>query len=115
TEANFAGILTPQHLILGILNDWSPAKGEELEEAFLKSAKDHLSKTIAEVLPKDQPTVAPEAKLARLIKLAGSSEYECIPVVEEGRVEGLVYTTDIFQAAAQLVLTDQGDGISLRG
>ena len=113
TDANFAGILTPQHVILGLLNDWNPPEGEELEEAFLKSAKDHLNKTIAEVLPKDQPFVSPDANLVRLIKLAGNSEYECIPVVEDGRVEGLVYTTDIFQSAAQLALTEQDEGIGL--
>ncbi len=110
-EGDFAGIITPQNVVLGLLNDWTPGKDDPQKDAFLKSTETHLSKTIQDILPPKQPSVAPDATLARLIKLAGESEYECIPVIDEGRVEGLVYQTDIFKAAAGVALNPETDGI----
>ncbi len=112
-EGDFAGILTPHHIAMGLLGDWNPQNLEKQESEFLDYAQTQMNRTIGDILPPAQPTVTPHSKLGVLIKLAGDSEYECLPVIEEGRVEGLVYTTDIFKEAANIALTPETEGIVL--
>jgi|ETNmetMinimDraft_22_1059887.scaffolds.fasta_scaffold00221_3 predicted transcriptional regulator len=113
TEGEFAGTITPRDVVMGLLNDWNPPADSASQEPFLESAKQHLSKTIGETLQLHQPTAMPESSLAELIRLAGQYEYECIPIVEEGRVEGLVYISDLFKATANLALSPDTEGIIL--
>lgn len=112
-EGEFAGIVTPHQVALGLLDDWTPPESGSPETAFVNSVESHLNKTIRDILKPDQPVAKPDATLARLVKLAGESEYECIPVVEEGRVEGLVYVSDLFKATANVALTPDTEGIDL--
>lgn len=112
-KGDFAGVLTPHHVVLGLLNEHDPSEAGATEEVFLHSVEDHLGNTVLDVLPATQPTVSPSAPLAQLIRLAAEGSYECIPVIEEGRVEGLVYITDIFKAAASIALNPETDGILL--
>ena len=108
-EGDFAGIITPDDVVHG-LTESTPAGSQE---AFLNQVKDKLSKTVADILPKELVTALPETSLAELLKLASENECECIPVIEQGRVEGIVYLTDIFKAAAMLALNPETDGIAL--
>ena len=112
-EGDFAGVITPHHVILGLLGDWSPSEETDTEEVFLKSAESRFGITILEILPEESYSVPPNASLARLVALAGEGERECIPVIEEGRVEGLVYVVDIFKAAAGIALSPDDEGIAL--
>ncbi len=47
--------------------------------------------------------------------MASEGEFECIPVIESGCVEGLVYVSDIFKAVASISLTPETEGINLPG
>ncbi len=113
TEGDFAGILTPHNVVLGLTGDWTPTEESSQESDFLENAQNHMSRTVGDILPPIQPIVNPNTKLGKLIKLAGEAEYECLPVINEGRVEGLVFTTDIFKEAANIALTPETEGIVL--
>ena len=113
SEGDFAGTITPRNVLLGLLNDWNPPTDTISQEPFLESAKDNLSKTIGDVLQRGQPTVLLDTSLAELIALAGQYEFECIPVMNEGRVEGLVYISDLFKATANVALSPDTEGIIL--
>ncbi len=113
-EGEFAGIITPHQIVQGLLNDWQPTEGAENQnEDFLKSAESNLARTIEDILPEPQASVALDASLTRLTHMAGNAEYDCIPVIDQGRVEGLVYVTDIFKATASIALNPETDGIVL--
>ena len=53
------------------------------------------------------------AESAELFNIASESDFECIPALSEGRIEGLVYTTDIFKEVAAIALSPKDQGIAL--
>lgn len=111
TDGNFAGTITPRDVVMGLLDEWSPSEDESSQEPFLESVSERLSKTIGDILQRGQPTALLQTGLPELILLAAQYKYECIPVVEEGRVEGLVYISDLFKKTASLALSPETEGI----
>ena len=112
-EGDFAGVITPSQVALGLLGDLAPDEDGSKSENFLQYLESRLPITVDAILSPDQPTVDPETSLATLAKLAGESDFECIPALSEGRVEGLVYTADIFKEVAAIALNPEDQGIAL--
>ncbi len=112
-EGDFAGVVTPNQIVWGLVGDWKPVEGNSGESEFLPFAESRLSLSVSTLLTPEPTTASPQTSLARLVLMAGASESECIPVIDEGRVEGLVYATDIFKAAADIALTPGTEGIAL--
>ena len=112
-EGDFAGIITPHHIVQGLVGEWKAEQEATQASDFLENVQNRMHQTIGDILPAPQPTVGLTGKLGELIKIAGEAEYECIPVIEEGRVEGLVYVSDIFKEAASIALTPDTEGIVL--
>lgn len=116
TEAEFAGILTHNTLMTAL----SPRtdvdhSNYDSNEAFFKAVDQRLHRRVTDfVSPDDWPSVRRNTPLAKLAKMASELDRECIPVIEEGRVEGLVYLTDIFAATAGIALTPETEGINLK-
>ena len=112
-DGNFAGLVTPNQVALGLLGDYESNEASSDPGNFHSNLESRLSITVDAILSPDQPTVDPESSLATLAKLAGESDFECIPALSKGRVEGLVYTTDIFKEVAAIALNPEDQGIAL--
>ncbi|MCH2615213.1 MAG: CBS domain-containing protein [Opitutales bacterium] len=112
-DGNFAGLVTPNQVALGLLGDYESNEASSDPGNFHSNLESRLSITVDAMLSPDQPTVDPESSLATLAKLAGESDFECIPALSKGRVEGLVYTTDIFKEVAAIALNPEDQGIAL--
>lgn len=110
TEGDLAGILTHEALVKGLAGNGDVP----IEQAkFLERVETNFKRTIADVMHPDIPKVAPETPVAELIYLMSHNKYECLPVMEEARVVGLVFVSDVFRAAAQHALTPDTEGITL--
>tara|TARA_B000000557_G_scaffold257896_1_gene251701 strand:+ start:513 stop:977 length:465 start_codon:yes stop_codon:yes gene_type:complete len=112
-EGDFAGVITPNQVALGLLGDYEVNDSSTDSGDFHRNLESRLPITVDAILRQDQPTVDPETSLATLAKLAGESDYECIPALSEGRVEGLVFITDIFKEVAAIALSPEDQGIEL--
>ena len=112
-DGNFAGVVTPSQIALGLLGDYESNEASSDSGNFHRSLESRLSITVDAILSPDQPTVDPEPSLATLAKLSGESDFECIPALSEGRIEGLVYTTDVFKEVAAIALSPEDQGIAL--
>ncbi len=115
-DGTLAGLLSPKDLLKYLLGEWAKGEGaaskpsEAEEEAhILLSLQDKLNASVSVALNRDVPIVAPSDRLPRLIHAMQSKRLECLPVVEGGRVVGLVLLTDVFNAAAALALGAQGE------
>ena len=111
-DGNFAGVVTPSQVALGLLGDYESNEASPDPGNCHRNLESRLSITVEAILSPTQPTVDPETSLATLAKLAGESDFECIPALSEGRIEGLVYTTDIFKEVAAIALSPEDQGIA---
>jgi len=112
-DGNFAGVITPNQVALGLLGDYESNEASSDPGNFHRNLENRLSITVDAILSPEQPTVDPETPLATLAKLAGESDLDCIPALFEGRIEGLVFTTDIFKKVAAIALSPDDQGIAL--
>lgn len=110
TEGEYAGLLTPDALVRGFVD----INETELSyEGYLKGIDERLPATVDTVMEKELPVLARDTGLPEIIKKMGAGHYECLPVVEENRVVGLVYVTAVFRETADHALTPGDDGINL--
>lgn len=112
-DGNFAGVVTPSQVALGLLGDYESNEASPDPGNCHRNLESRLSITVDAILSPTQLTVDTETSLATLAKLAGESDFECIPALSEGRIEGLVYTTDIFKEVAAIALSPEDQGIAL--
>ena len=111
-EGNYAGILTPRYVIRGLSK--SAAEEKHLHaEGFVESVEHHLSDKIDTVMDRELPKLDKDSSFSTIVRLISSQKYECLPVLDENRVVGLVYASDVFKTAANLALTPGQKGISL--
>ena len=113
-DGSLAGLLTTR-LLLRALVDAGPGEGAEAadetncERLLLGAVQQRLDLRVADILSADFPVAAPHDRLPRLIELIQNRRFDSIPVVEEGRVVGIVFLTSVFNAAAALALAAQAD------
>jgi acetoin utilization protein AcuB len=71
---------------------------------------------IAEVMSPDVVTIAPEATLRRAAGIMRGRAVDCLPVLDDGRLVGIVTTSDLLTALAKgdTHATPPGDRIILR-
>lgn len=108
-DGSFAGILTPRDLLKALLPE-GPTDTEVnqsvqvFEQSLIATLPDKLNAKVTEAMRRDVPTVASGQRLAKLIQILQENRLECVPVLDQGRVIGLVHLTDVFNAAAGLAL-----------
>ena len=111
-EGDYAGILTPRYVVRGLSK--TAALEENLNaEGFVDSLENHLSDKIDTVMDRELPVLKKDSRFAEIVRLISMQKFECLPVVEEKRVVGLVYASDVFKTAANLALTHGQEGINL--
>ena len=111
-EGDFAGLLTPGCILRGLGESADPDV-QTTGENFIGAVNARLSQSIESAMRKDLVTVGRDTPLSRLIYMMGMGDMECLPVMEENRVVGLIYVTDLFRATANLALTPGSEGIFL--
>jgi CBS domain-containing membrane protein len=100
-DGSFRGLLTADGLLRALLGEAEAPPAEEL----LRVASDRLTAPVAEVMRRDPPVVGPDDGLPALMARAVDPDLEAVPVVEGGRIVGLVGRGDVFLAAASLALS----------
>ena len=86
------GILSDKDLYK-VLSPYLGSPGENQRD------RDTLSRRVHQVMSRDLVTVAPECPLAEAASLMLARGISCLPVVDGGRLEGIVTWRDLLQAA----------------
>lgn len=89
SEGNLVGIVTRDDLERKLGSD--------------RLAWRRLGRRVEDAMTSNPLTVAPEDKLQKAVELMLHHRIGGIPVVEEGKVVGIVTETDVFRAFAQLL------------
>ena len=114
-DGSFAGILTTRYLLKALVPDWvreDEAVPEEIEfeQHLLTTMRDKLDLQIQDAMNRDVSTVSPTDRLPLLIEKLRDKHAGCLPVLENERLVGIIYLTDVFNAAAGLALTSKDEG-----
>jgi CBS domain-containing protein len=80
------------------------AEGEDLAPDFLEYLKQE-KRTAADVMSREVVTVAPDAPVSEIVDLFAKHRIKRVPVVQEGKVVGIVSRADIIRAIAAGRLT----------
>lgn len=114
-DGSYAGALTTRGLLKALLPEWmqdeevDPA-AEDFEARLLEAMRERLDWSVDRVMDRDKPTVGPETRLPRLIEIMRDGRLDAMPVLDKGRVLGVIYLSDVFNAAAGLALSAQQEG-----
>jgi CBS domain-containing protein len=78
------------------------------------SQADHKPVAVSSIMIKDPLTVTPETATLEAIALLRRAQVDCLPVVKEGRLVGIVTERDFINVAARLLeQRSQSDGANL--
>ena len=66
---------------------------------------------VRDVMTVDVETVSPDADLFRLVALAGDGAHKRVPVLEDGKVVGLVTRRDVMEALIASIEARWGDKV----
>ncbi len=115
-DGSFAGVLTPLAVHLALLQGISIEQLGRLPEAdLLATVESKLDQPVSGAAVSEVPRAHPDDRLFTLMKNATERRLEYSVVLEEDRVVGVIFVTDIFRAAASLTLAHEAGGISLPG
>ena len=112
SEGDFAGILTPTYVVRGLCRFAQDVENID-RETFLECIQNRLSEKVDTVMDKELPVLSKTTTFPKAVHFISSGKYECLPVIEDRRVVGLVYATDVFKMAANIALTPEEGGIIL--
>lgn len=108
-SGNLAGIITESDFITK--NQSVPHAMANLRSLFGKSFnstdveqiyKESKGKKLSEVMTKSPKTVAPDATLDEVVKFMGEKNIKRIPVVDGGKVVGIITRTNVIKAFNQV-------------
>lgn len=111
-DGSFAGLLTTRALLRALAPEWAFDEGAAadpagIEARLLATMPDRLDLTVGDAMVRDVPAAKPDDRLPRLIGYLAEKRLECLPVIENDRVLGVVHLTDVFNAVAGLALAAQ--------
>jgi CBS domain-containing protein/gamma-glutamylcysteine synthetase len=90
------------HRLVGVITQRSVLR-------FLTSGGSTLRSSVADLMKKDVATVAPETPTVEAIRLMRRLRVGCLPVVQDGRLVGIVSEEDFMDIAAKLLEDKLGD------
>jgi CBS domain-containing protein len=113
----FRGLLTTRQLFQSLLSRWLPEGADAtpqdlddrqaIEERLADEGREYLMLEVGQLRKED---VEP---LARMMRSFARQQLQSIPVVEAGRVLGVVLVVDVYETVAQLAITPEDEGIRL--
>ncbi len=101
-EGALSGML-PTGVLLKALVEGRSDEGV-LSEDLVRTAAERLGGSVRDAMLGEVPVAALEDRLLRLMALTAGEKQECVPVIHENRLVGLVRLGDVFLAAAGLAL-----------
>lgn len=110
------GLLTTRCLFESLVSRWVPdaellRDKAQLEERLFELAPGFLSQRVRDVMNTGVPTAAPDDRLPRLMELSIGQRLDTLPVLEEGRLLGVIRVVDLFIRVAGLALSPDDEGI----
>jgi CBS domain-containing protein len=64
---------------------------------FLRRPAGNDAGTVADIMERKPLTVGPTAKLDEIVELLANGRFHSLPVVQDGRLVGIVTTTDLLR------------------
>ena len=118
-DGSFAGTLTTRSLLHALLPLWvdeqlATTDEVQFERRLLSAMEGKLDLKVGQAMQRDVPTVGFDDRLPHLIEIMQDKRLDCVPVLDGERVVGVVFLTDVFNAAAALALATQTDTASPR-
>lgn len=120
-DGTFLGLLSTRALFQDLVARWIPdesvlANGgdkEDLEDRLFDLGPEFLAQQVDAVMDDSVAAAHPADRLPRLMELAVAQHLDALPVVEEGKLRGVVPVVELFQKVAALTLTPEDEGIRL--
>jgi CBS domain-containing protein len=112
-DGALVGMVTIRHLLKALLGPWvedAKASGNYAfdEPSLLHAVEKTLGASLATAMISDIPAAHPDDRLIRLMELMDDKRLDCIPVVDDtGRVLGIVYLIDVFNAISRTALSSE--------
>lgn len=109
-DGGYAGLLSLRRFLVGLFGNWNldvPSVEGELERAL----RDRLDAKVADIVERNRPQAVMKTPLLDLMAMMVDPEFECLPVIEDGQIRGVVYVADVFRFASSLALTPETSGI----
>lgn len=109
-DGSYAGLLSLRRFLVGLFGNWNlevRSNDADLEDAL----RDRLDVKITDIMERNRPQVTMTTPLLELIDKMVDPEFECLPVIEHGRIKGVIYIAEVFRVAASLSLTPETSGI----
>jgi CBS domain-containing protein len=115
-DAKFIGLLTAGSFAKSLLALWKASKSLPDDDAercqdLVEFTAMHLTQSVGAVTPSPVSMVASDARLLDVIAVGCEHLLEFIPVVDADRIQGIIPVGVVFQAAADLALTPEDEGI----
>ncbi len=108
-DSSFSGILTTRNLLRVLLPEDIINGDSNLpsEEILFNAMHDKSQLPVDHALTPNIPLIGPETRLLELIQIMHQQYLEVLPVVENKKLVGVIYLTDVFKAASELALATQ--------
>lgn len=115
-DAKFVGLLTAGSFSKNLLALWKlgdalPDDDNERCQDLVEFTAAHLTQVVGDVVAYPVCAVASDARLLDVIAVGCEHLLEFIPVVDADHIQGIIPVGVVFQAAADLALTPEDEGI----
>src|SRR5262245_15255220 len=95
SEDQLVGLVTDRDLRLAMPPIWAEQQGDELRDAL-------RTKTVAEFMVKSIVTTTPISPIEQAARLLYEHKIGCLPVMDEGKLVGILTETDVLRSFAEL-------------
>ena len=115
-DAKFLGLLTAGSFSKDLLVLWKsgdalPDDDNERCRNLVEFTTAYLNQLVGDVVAYPVAVVVSDARLLNIIAVGCEHSVEFIPVVDADRIQGIIPVGVVFQAAADLALTPEDEGI----
>ena len=115
-EGVFTGLVRPRDVVRFLALDAFDTAADDLagdEVARFKKVEARLDTPISGLLSTAGNFARTDDGILRMVELASQEKSECLPVLEDDHLAGILRVADVFRAAAGLALTPETSGIRL--